>query len=504
LHDGETKLRTLAGVCCASLLLAVVPVGMAQVPGLPGSPRMPSLPRGSDGGGIPGLDGLPFQIPGLGGSGVNARAEAEKPAEAPKPSDEALARIRLHLDRPLDLVSMGLRWLGDGAYPDAAEAFRSLRERHPSMAALALYNEGCVHYASGDRALAQQMFERALAQPEAETVHRLATFNLGQIRLDRVENRREMVLPGLDPIRNALQAGPERAWQAYSQAVGRSIQDLTIASAMFRAALFADPQDQDAMQNLRYARSQIVELRRERDRTLTAYEEFLTEVIMPAEVMQKVMDLTERQDNLATGTGSASRLRSAERADAMSTVMRDQRRVTAETEDLLRRLDAMARRGSELFGEDNPLMAGMLQQFLGTGADAIADAIGAQRWAEFELRGEEYAAAQDLQRQAAEDLRSIIEDMAAQMEDIMDLLEMFADQLEDFVDQVEQQAEGQEPEPLPPPQDMGGEDLQVPDGLGENAEELASEILMKEREDTQRRDEFMRQRRPRPTGGQDW
>ncbi|MFU8830227.1 MAG: hypothetical protein ACNA8P_12450, partial [Phycisphaerales bacterium] len=233
-------------------------------------------------------------------------------------------------------------------------------------------------------------------------------------------------------------------------------------------------------------------------------EEFLTEVIMPGDVIQKVMDLTERQDDLATDTGSARRLRSTELADEMSAIMRDQRRVTAETEDLLRRLDAMARRGGELFGDDNPLMAGMLEQFLGTGADAIADAIAAQRWAEFELRGEEYLSAQDLQRQAAEDLRSIIEDMAAQMEDIMDLLEMFADQLEDMVEMAEQEMDGQQPEPMPGPEDMGGEELQALEGAGESAEELAREILIKERQDTQRRDEFMRGRRPRPTGGQDW
>jgi len=494
----------LAGLCCVSLLCAASPVGLAQVPGLPGSQRMPSLPRGSDGGGMPGLGGLPFQIPGLGGGGGNAAAQEQKPAEAPKPSDEALERIRLHLDRPLELVSMGLRWLADGSHPDAAEAFRSLRERHPSMMALALYNEGCVHYASGDRALAQQMFERALAQPNAETVHRLATFNLGRIRLDRVENRREQVLPGLDPVRNALQAGPDRAWNAYESAVRRSIDDLVVASAMFRAALLADPSDRDAMDNMRYARAGIVELRRERDRARAAFEEFLTEVIMPGDVIQKVMDLTERQDELATDTGSARRLRSTERADEMSAIMRDQRRVTAETEDLLRRLDAMARRGGELFGDDNPLMAGMLEQFLGTGADAIADAIAAQRWAEFELRGEEYLSAQDLQRQAAEDLRSIIEDMAAQMQDIMDLLEMFADQLEDMVDLAEQEMDGQQPEPMPGPEDMGGEELRALEAAGENAEELAREILIKERDDTQRRDEFMRGRRPRPTGGQDW
>ncbi len=30
--------------------------------------------------------------------------------------------------------------------------------------------------------------------------------------------------------------------------------------------------------------------------------------------------------------------------------------MTAETEDLLRRLDAMARRSDELFGEQNPLL----------------------------------------------------------------------------------------------------------------------------------------------------
>jgi HPt (histidine-containing phosphotransfer) domain-containing protein len=311
------------------------------------------------------------------------------------------------------------------------------------------------------------------------------------------------VLPGLDPIRNALQAGPERAWRAYAQAIDRSIEDLSIASAMFRAALLADAEDEDAMRNLRYARSQIVELRRERERLRVEFEEFLNEVIQPQEALEKIMDLTERQGGLAGETGGAQRLRSSERAERVSEILRDQSRVTAETEDLLRRLDAMAKRGDELFGDQNPLLATMLEQLLGTGADAIADAVGAQRWADFELRGEELDAAEDLQLQAADDLRSILEDFASQVEDIQDLLEMFAEQMEQQVEQVEQEFDGRDPEQQ--------EDRPVPGEIetdrvepgSEEAERLAREILRKEQRDTDRRDEFERSRR-RDRGENDW
>src|SRR5690606_24422425 len=128
---------------------------------------------------------------------------------------------------------------------------------------------------------------------------------------------------------------------------------------------------------------------------------------------------------------------------------------TAETEDLLRRLDAMARRSEELFGEENPLFAQLYDQLLDSGADAIADAIAGQRWADFELRGDELEAAQDLQMQAHEDLRSILEDFAAQTEDLMDLMELFAEQMRDQIDQVEMEFDGTPPPP------GGGEPLDL-------------------------------------------
>ncbi len=493
----------------ALMLIATVAAGQTpNLPGMPGGDRsnrsampglggmqgLPSLPN------MPGLDGLPFNIPGLGGGGGQ---QPEQPAPPPEPSEEALAEIEAKQFEPLSLVSLGLGWLGEERYPDAAAAFKALRELHPRMSALALYNEGCVHYASGDRALAEQYFQRALAEPNARQIHRLSTFNLGSIRLDRVANRRDEVLPGLDPIRNALQAGPERAWNAYAGAVGRSIEDLSIASAMFRAALQADANDTDAMENLRYARSQIVELRRERESKRAEFEQFLTEIIQPQEALQKIMDLTERQERLATQTDGAERLRSSERAERVGEILRDQSRVTAETEDLLRRLDAMARRSDELFGEQNPLMAGMFDQLLGTGADAIADAVGAQRWADFELRGDELEAAEDLQWQAHEDLRSIIEDFAAQVEDLQELMEMFAEQMEQQIQQAEQEFEGQDPEQMeerPGPGELDPEQMRPG---GEGGEEVAREILTKENRDTSRRDEFMRERQ-RDRGGNDW
>lgn len=449
-------------------------------------------------GGMPGLDGLPFNIPGLGG----ANAEEDKPEAPVEPSEEAVALLEEKLDEPLSLVSLGLNWLVEERFVDAAEAFEVLRERHPRMAAMALYNEGCVHYAAGDRALAEQYFERALAEPDAERIHRLATFNLGSVRLDRVANRRDEVLPGLDPIRNALQAGPERAWRAYAGAIERSIGDLSIASSMFRASLLADPNDRDALDNLRYARSQIVALRRERDAKRAEFEQFLTEIIQPQEALQKIMDLSERQRELADDTGDARRMREDPREERVEEILRDQKRVTAETEDLLRRLDAMARRSDELFGEQNPLLAGLFDQLLGTGADAIADAVGAQRWADFELRGEEYDAAQDLQMQAHEDLRSIIEDFASQVENIEDLLEMFADQLEQQVQQAEQNFEGQPP---PSPEEQGGEQDQpgAPVPGVEAGEDVVERILDKEEGDVQRRDAFER-RRQRDRGEKDW
>jgi len=487
LLDAERIMRTGA----ALLLIAAAAAGQSPNPtGMPGGDR-PARP---------GLEGLPFNIPGLGGGGGE---QPEQPAPPPEPSEEAVAAIEAQRFEPLSLVSLGLGWLGEERYPDAAAAFKALREEHPRMAALALYNEGCVHYASGDRALAEQYFQRALAEPNAQSIHRLSTFNLGSIRLDRVANRRDEVLPGLDPIRNALQAGPERAWSAYSDAMSRSVEDLSIASAMFRAALQADPNDADAMANLRYARAQIVELRRERERKRAEFEQFLTEIIQPQEALQKIMDLTERQERLAGETRSAERLRSSERAERVGEILKDQSRVTAETEDLLRRLDAMAKRSDELFGEQNPLMAGMFEQLLGTGADAIADAVGAQRWADFELRGEEYDAAGDLQMQAAEDLRSIIEDFAAQVDDLQDLMEMFADQMEQQIEQAEEQFEGQDPEQMedmPAPGELDPERTQPG---GEGGERLADEILRKESRDTSRRDEFMRERRG-DRGGNDW
>lgn len=444
-------------------------------------------------GGVPGLDGLPFNIPGLGGP----NAEAATPVAPVEPSAEALALLREKLDKPMSLVSLGLGWLADERYVDAAEAFDTLRERHPDMAALALYNEGCVHYAAGDRALAEQYFERALAEPNASRIHRLATFNLGSIRIDRVSHRRDEVLPGLDPITNALQAGPERAWQAYAAAVERSIRDLSIASSMFRASLLADPNDHDALHNLRFARSQIVELRRERDAKRVEFEQFLTEIIQPQEALQKIMELSERQRELADDTREARRLRETPRSERVQEILSDQKRVTAETEDLLRRLDAMARRSDELFGEQNPLLAGLFDQLLGTGADAIADAVGAQRWADFELRGEEYEAAQDLQMQAHEDLRSIIEDFASQVENIEDLLRMFAEQMEQQVEQLEQDFEGR------PPPEGGEEQREVEGPVVEATDDTARRILQKEEGDIRRRDAIER-RRQRDRGDNDW
>lgn len=487
---------------CSALVASGAFGQMPDLPGTTGSDRASgsSLPGLGGMSGLPGMDGLPFNIPGLGGGGGEPD---EQPAPPPEPSEEAVAAIDAALPEPMRLASLGLGWLEEKRYPDAAAAFKALREQHPSMAALALYNEGCVHYASGDRALAEQYFERALAEPNAASIHRLSTFNLGSIRLDRVANRRDEVLPGLDPIRNALQAGPERAWRAYSDAVGRSIEDLSIASAMFRAAMLADPEDQDAMDNLRYARAQIVELRRERERLRAEFEEFLNEVIQPQEALQKIMDLTERQDRLASETGSAERMRSSEQAEQVSEILRDQSRVTAETEDLLRRLDAMARRSEELFGDQNPMLAMMFDQLLGTGADAIADAVGAQRWADFELRGEELEAAKDLQLQAADDLRSILEDFASQVDDIQDLLDMFADQMEQQIEQAEQEYEGRDPEQMEDRPMPGEIETDRIEPGSEEAERLAREILRKEGRDTDRRDEFERSRR-RDRGENDW
>lgn len=436
---------------------------------------------------VPGLNGQPFAIPGLNALAAPGDDESE---EAQEPSAEALAAIGRSLEDPKALVGLGLGWLDEERWLDAAAAFVSLRGRHPDLAAMSLYNEGCVHYAAGDRALAERMFELTLAEPGAERIHRLATFNLGSIRLDRVANRRDEVLPGLDPIRTALQSGPASAWRAYDEAVQRSIDDLAIASAMFRAALLVEPSDSAAMDNLRYARSKIIELRREREAKRLEFEEFLEEIILPQDALQKIMDLSERQRELADATGAAERERGSDRAERVSGVLSDQQRVTAETEDLLRRLDAMARRSEELFGEQNPLFAQLYDQLLNTGADAIADAVGAQRWADFELRGDELEAARDLQMQAHEDLRSIIEDFAAQVDDLQELMEMFAEQMRDQIEQIEMDFEGELPEqPMEP-----GEMNPMPRDGGAQAE-FAERILDKEQRDTGRRDAAMRRDR---------
>ena len=190
-------------------------------------------------------------------------------------------------------------------------------------------------------------------------------------------------------------------------------------------------------------------------------------------------------------------MRETPRSERVQEILRDQKRVTAETEDLLRRLDAMARRSDELFGEQNPLLAGLFDQLLGTGADAIADAVGAQRWADFELRGEEYEAAQDLQMQAHEDLRSIIEDFASQVENIEDLLRMFAEQMEQQVQQLEQDFEGR---PLPQ-EGEGQREIEGP--VVEATDDTARRILQKEEGDIRRRDAIER-RRQRDRGENDW
>jgi hypothetical protein len=443
---------------------------------------------------IPGLNGQPFVIPGLGG-GTPAADKPEKPEE---PSPEALAQIAENLDRSRRLVELGIGWLKDRRTIDATAAFETLRERHPEMVALGLYNLGCVSLVKGDRALAEQFFQRVLAEPDADRMHRLATYNLGSIRLDRVANRLEEVFPGLDPIRNALQSGPEQAWASYSKAVDRSIADLTIASAMFRAALIAEPSDSTALDNLRYARAQIIEFRREREAKRVEFDEFMKEVITPEDALQKIMDLTQRQLDLANDTGDAQRLRSSEQEERVQQILSDQKRVTAETEDLLRRLDAMARRSEELFGEENPLFAQLYDQLLDSGADAIADAIAGQRWADFELRGDELEAAQDLQMQAHEDLRSILEDFAAQTEDLMELMELFAEQMQDQIEQVEMEFDG-----TPPPPPSGGEPLELEARPLPEGQDFQDRVLRKEGIDTSTRDNAQRRGR-RDTGNENW
>ncbi|MFG0292312.1 MAG: hypothetical protein ACF8MJ_04080 [Phycisphaerales bacterium JB050] len=443
---------------------------------------------------IPGLNGQPFVIPGLGG-GTPADDKPEKPEE---PSPEALKQIGENLDRSHRLVELGIGWLKEGRTIDAIVAFETLRERHPEMAALGLYNLGCVSLAQGDRALAEQFFQRVLAEPDAERIQRLATYNLGSIRLDRVANRLEEVFPGLDPIRNALQSGPEQAWASYDQAVERSIADLSIASAMFRAALIADPSDSAALDNLRYARAKIIEFRREREAKRAEFDAFMKEVIMPQDALQKVVDLTERQRVLSEDTRAARRLRNEEQQERVRDILSDQQRVTAETEDLLRRLDAMARRSEELFGEENPLFAQLYDQLLDSGADAIADAIAAQRWADFELRGEELESAQDLQMQAHEDLRSILEDFAAQAEDLQDLMEQFAEQMRDQIEQAEEEFNGP-----PPPSPDSPEELDLETEAPTEVDQFQERVLIKESVDTSRRDDALRRRRPNQVN-EDW
>ncbi len=59
---------------------------------------------------------------------------------------------------------------------------------------------------------------------------------------------------------------------------------------------FADPNDHDALHNLR-SRSQIVENRRERDAKQVEFEQFLTEIIQPQEALQKIMELSSDSVN---------------------------------------------------------------------------------------------------------------------------------------------------------------------------------------------------------------